>query len=832
MERIAVFAIALLAGGNSWAAEEGGPESGEKLFAFLDKYCLECHDDIVQKGERRFDLLHFPITDAGELIEVQDIIDQLNLGEMPPRKAKRHPSSEERAEAIGGFTEAVAEVRESLASTGGQTVLRRLNRREYLNTLEDLLGRDLTSFDPTTQFPRDRMVEHMDNIGDTLVTSGYLLDQYLDAADAVVEKALEPTGKPEVRSWHFTENFKQGQELSYSHGKVYQYRYLCVYEVPNTVNHEGGYAAIEDFQEGVHADGIYEVQVLAHSMHRDTPYDPAIFRMDFSQPFRLGVVPGEKAMGTLHHPQPIEPQLAEVTVRDGKPQWYTMRVWLEKNQTPRFIFPNGMANCRQAFGRIARDYKDQWPKKDPYTGGIVEARRIVLQHGKMPHIRIHEVKVKGPFYESWPPESQRLLFGEGGFSEVRTREILANFADRAYRRPVTDEEVERLLAVVQARKEQGRSPREAVKDGIKAALVSPSFLYLAEPSEAEEEPALDAHDLASRLSYFLWSTMPDSELRELADDRTLLEPKVLRGQLDRMLKDERSDEFIAGFLDSWLNLRSLGDMPPDRSAFVDYYAKDFPVAMKEETRLFTRHLIEKNGPITDYLDSDYTFANAALARHYRLDVEFPPEKAHEFRRVSFAGQPARGGLLGMGSVLTVTANGIETSPVIRGVWLLENILGTPPPPPPDDVPPIDPDIRGATSIRDQLTKHREQETCFDCHQKIDPPGFALENFDPIGGWRTHYPAGKKQGPKIDASGEFSNGDTFAGVTEFRKRLLDRKDLFARMLTERLLTYATGRRIEVLDRPEVDRITEAVSEDEYGMRTLLEEVVMSSVFRSR
>ena len=219
------------------------------------------------------------------------------------------------------FSNSVEQVHQQLASTGGQTVLRRLNQREYINTLEDLFSRNLQSFDPTSKFPRDRTVEHMDNIGDALVTSGYLLDQYLEAADAVVEKALEPVQKPEVKSWQFKGNFYQGQELSYSHKKVFNYRYLCVYEVPNTVNHEGGYAAISEFEDGVHADGLYEIQVLAHSMHRDTSYDPSIFEMDFSEPFRLGIVPGDITAGTMHHPQPIEPQLAEVTVADGKPQW-------------------------------------------------------------------------------------------------------------------------------------------------------------------------------------------------------------------------------------------------------------------------------------------------------------------------------------------------------------------------------------------------------------------------------------------------------------------------------------------------------------------------------
>lgn len=801
--------------------------------AFLKTYCVECHGAEKQKGDRRYDELSFPLADELGVIEIQDAIDQLNLGDMPPRKASKHPESAELAAAIDALTQQVELAQEKLAGAGGQTVLRRLNRREYLNTVGDLFGMPMDTFDPTTKFPRDQTVEHMDNLGDALVTSGYLLDQYLEAADKIVERALGMTKQPEEKNWHFQGKFDQGQELRYSHGKVYDFRYLCVYEVPNTVNHEGGYAAISQFEEGVPADGLYEVKVLAHSLNRDTPYDPKIFGMDFREPFRLGIVPGDKRAGTMHHPQPIEPQLAEVTVKDGEPEWYTMQVWLEKGQSPRFIFPNGMQNCRQAFAKIAREYKGHWPKDDPFNGSIVEARRIVLQHGKMPHIRMHEVKVRGPLYEAWPPAHQERIFGKEGFSEKRTREILHQFADRAYRRPATEEEVDHLMQVVAARKAEGHSPRQAAKDALKAVLCSPAFLYLTEPGQGKSDEArLGAHDLAARLSYFLWSTMPDGELRAKADSSELLKADVLAAQLDRMLKSPKASEFREGFLDAWLNLRSLGDMPPDRDTFGVYYAKGLQTAMKQETQLFLQHLMESNGPITDFLDSDYTFVNKPLANHYRLPIEeFAPEKAHEFRRVSLEKDPRRGGLLGMGSVLTVTANGIETSPVVRGVWLLENILGTPPPKPPDDVPAIDPDVRGTTTIRDRLTKHRESATCYDCHMKIDPPGFALENFDPIGGWRTHYPAGRKQGPKIDSSGELASGEPFAGVDEFKKLMLDRRDLFARMLTERLLTYAIGRRVEALDRPEVDRIVEKVAESGYGMRTLMEEVVASPIFQS-
>jgi hypothetical protein len=220
-----------------------------------------------------------------------------------------------------------------------------------------------------------------------------------------------------------------------------------------------------------------------------------------------------------------------------------MKVWLEKGQTPRFIFPNGMQNCRQAFGRLAKQYKDHWPKDDPYTGGIVEARRIVLQHGKMPHIRMHEVKVHGPLYDQWPPASQRLVFGKDGFKEANSRKILKQFADRAYRRPASESEVDRLMKIVQTRKAAGHSPRQAVLDGIKATLSSPSFLYLSEPGAEHENRHLGAHDLASRLAYFLWSTTPDEQLRRLADRGDILKPNVLLAQLNRLLDDPRAEAF-------------------------------------------------------------------------------------------------------------------------------------------------------------------------------------------------------------------------------------------------------------------------------------------------
>jgi hypothetical protein len=792
---------------------------------FLKDYCIECHGAEKQKGERRFDQLALPAQTTEHVIDLQDIIDQLNLGDMPPKKSKQ-PTEEERNRLVSALTQAVTEARAKLRSTGGQTVLRRLNKREYLNTVGDLFALDMRLFDPTTKFPRDQMAEHMDNLGDVLQTSGYLLAQYLDAADQVVERAFSAKEKPKEKTWRFADNFRPQQEHTFPHGKVYNNRFLCVYEVPDTENHEGGYGYIHEFKQGVPVDGNYEIRVKAQAMHREHPYDPQIFKRDTAQPFRLGIVPGDVNAGPLHHPQPIEPQLAEVTLKDGEPEWHTLRVPLNAGQTPRFIFPNGMANSRRAFGSLARQYKDQWPKHELKDLGIFQARRVVLQYGQMPHIRIHEIEIRGPILEQWPPATQQSVLGEVAFAPEHTRVLLKRFADRAYRRSATEDEVNRLMQVVDTRMQAGHTPFTAFKDGLKAVLCSPAFLYLADPNEEDEN--LSAHAFASRLSYFLWSTMPDDELRTLADRGDLLKDDVKLAQTRRLLASPRSNAFVEGFLDAWLNLRSLGDMPPDRDAFARFYADGLKPAMKRETQLFMRHLLDENESLTRFIDADFTFVNQSLANLYHMGPISSPETAHEFRKVTLTDR-RRGGLLGQGSVLTVSANGIETSPVVRGIWLLENILGSPPPPPPDNVPPIDPDIRGAKSIRDILTKHRENAGCLECHQKIDPLGFALENFDPIGQWRTHYPQGKKQGPKIDPAGELPDGKSFTNIVGLKQILLTRQDQFAKMLTEKLLSYACGRRIEGLDRPQVDAILAAVATEKHGLRSLIEQVVLSDLF---
>jgi hypothetical protein len=322
--------------------------------------------------------------------------------------------------------------------------------------------------------------------------------------------------------------------------------------------------------------------------------------------------------------------------------------------------------------------------------------------------------------------------------------------------------------------------------------------------------------------------MPDQQLLDLAARGALHDREILAGQARRMLANPRSAGFLDGFLDSWLALRDLGSMPPDRGKFGVYYRYDLQASMRQETRLFTRYLLDNNLSIANFLDSDFTFVDAPLARHYGL---VPPPGAG-FAKVPLSDR-RRGGLLGQASVLTVTANGIDTSPVVRGIWLLENILGTPPSPPPLDVPPLEPDVRGATTIREQLEKHRSVATCYECHRKIDPPGFALENFDAIGAWRDHYEgASDGKARLVDPTGQLPDGRAFADVAGLKTLLATRLDQFAHCLTEKLLAYSMGRTLAAADRPQVAHIVAEARARGYGLRDLVLLVVQSAPFQSR
>ncbi len=442
-------------------------------------------------------------------------------------------------------------------------------------------------------------------------------------------------------------------------------------------------------------------------------------------------------------------------------------------------------------------------------------------------MRIHWMEIHGPETGRETPEWLP-IFDDGSNLDITLsdiEQIIADFAFKAFRRPSIPSEVERYRDFYQERRESGDDVVNALKTVFKAMLSSPNFLYVETP--LDEPDGRKPFTIASRLSYFLWSSMPDEALLDAASHDRLDDPKSIAAQALRMLQDSKARAFSKHFTDSWLRLNELGSMPPDLKKFSQYHDRDLEPLMKEETRLFFEDILHNNRSIENFIDSDFTYVNRYLADLYGIKGV----SSDSFSRVRLPADSPRGGVLGQASVLTVTSNGVETSPVMRGIWVLENILGTPPAPPPPDVEPLEPDIRGATTIREQLAKHRKVETCADCHRKIDPIGFALESFDPIGSYRSKYHDDRGRSySNVDTSGTLANGEKFADVTEMKRLLLDRKNQFARCLVEKMLIYALGRELHFSDRPVVDRIVSELAERNYGLKDLVELIVTSEAFR--
>jgi len=462
------------------------------------------------------------------------------------------------------------------------------------------------------------------------------------------------------------------------------------------------------------------------------------------------------------------------------------------------------------------------------------------------------IEVEGPLMDSWPPAGHRAIFADlpqapdpqrKGRLEVISSNpkadalrILREFTRRAFRRTVTDEDVRPFVARVEAKMAEGHSFERAMRAGLKAVLISPEFLFL-----RERPGKLDGFALASRLSYFLWSSMPDQELLDLAARGELTKGDVLRKQVERLLKDPKASAFTQTFVGQWLNLRAIDDTVPDPALYPEY-DDDLKSSMAKEPYLFFDEVLKDDLSLTNFVSSPFSMINGPLAKLYGV----PGIDGRDFGKVALPPDCHRGGVLTMAAILKVTANGTNTSPVIRGAWVLERILGTPPPKPPVDVEAVEPDIRGATTIRQQLAKHRSRPECAGCHARIDPPGFALENFDVMGNWRENYRSvgkgepvnipgrwvGYKKGPAVDPADALPDGRKFKSIDEYKQLLLTNPDGLARALSEKLLTYATGGAPSRSDGPEVDAIVRAAREKKYGLRSLIHEIVQSRLFQTK
>jgi mono/diheme cytochrome c family protein len=806
-----------------------GADQRADVKQFLKQHCVKCHGPANQKADRRVDDLPFEFDNDDDLGQWQDILDQLNLGDMPPASEPR-PDAEQLKSVIATLSNEIRQAHATARDNHSETILRRLNRREYLNTIRDLFGFDMTMFDPTIGFPEDATEEGLDNQGETLVTSSYLLENYLSAAEKIIDKAIVDGPRPKPQRIKMRPPFDRTTNAH--SGWVTQERRKTreFQSIFQGTKERFGYRPLDDIVEGVPADGFYKIRIRACGRYREHDYPLDLIGTDPEEPIRLALVSGSQEFGTLHLRQSIEKTLAVFDLPDDEPQWQERTIWLDKGFQPRMTYQNGPYFFKVLPNIIHRKFPEKFPIKLVFSNWWE-----VCQNIKTPQIRVHEVELEGPFYDQWPPASHEAIFGERSFEANQIPEILKRFATRAFRRPVRKEELETILELVDSRQALGEPPLEALKAGLIATLCSPGFLYF-EDSAKTDTNLLDSYSIASRLSYFLWSTMPDQTLLDLAAKGQLTDPDVVVAQTRRMLKDEKAHAFASDFSDRWLTLYKLGEMPPDNRKFEHYFVGELESAMRTETHLFFKHVLDQNLDIGNFLESDFTFINRPLARHYDFDLElFEQQFQTQSPSRGFVKFPldnqARGGLFGQASVLTVTANGIDTSPVIRGVWVLDNILGASTPPPPEGVEPLEPDTRGSVSIRDQLQKHRNVATCAECHKKIDPLGFALESFDAIGGERSHYVSRRKR-LKIDTSGKLPDGQEFSGIAQLKTILSDRKPQFARCLTEKMLSYAIGRRLTIRDRPVVDDVVNSLDENQAGLKDLVLKIVQSETFLSR
>ncbi|MBI3858340.1 MAG: DUF1592 domain-containing protein [Planctomycetes bacterium] len=796
MSRVAALLIALLFQEKPPPADPASFET--RIRPLLVAHCYGCHSDRAEKlkGDLRLDRLAPDFVAEPARKQWLSVLERTASGEMPPKGKPRPAEAEVRtlSEWIRAGNETAQAARRAAQ---GRVVYRRLNRVEYENTLRDLLGVEIELKD---LLPPDTSAHGFDNVGDALHVSSFLLERYLEAAETALGVAIANGPPPPLIKKRYS--LKDSHQVKTTTESVYR-------KIDDTVVMFSSSAWNSIVLYGFYPPdrGRYRFRISTSAVQSEGK--PVVYRIDAGS-MQMGGRPNH--LVNYFDAPAGEPAVIEFTDT------------LEARSTIR-IHPYGLAGAQQ----VNKVGADAW------TG---------------PGLAVQWVEVEGPLSDPWPPASHTRLFGDlpqakvaGNRLEVVSKDplsdaarILRGLARRAFRREVSDADIEPYLDLVRRTLDQNRTFEQAVRVGLGALLVSPELLFL-----REKPGPLDDFALAARLSYFLWSSTPDEELLSLAGQGKLRQAEALRGQVERLLKDPKASAFVENFIGQWLALRDIDFTEPSHILYPEY-DEMLKVSMVRETQLFFAELLKSDLGVSNLIASDFSMLNGRLARHYGI----PGVEGWEFRKTPLPPESHRGGVLTMASVLKVTANGTSTSPVLRGAWVLERILGTTPPRPPADVPAVEPDIRGATTIREQLAKHRQTPACAGCHAKIDPPGFALESFDVIGGWRENYrTTGRGQpvtlegrrmpylkGPKVDPSDALPDGRPFKDIDELKQLLLKDPEAIVRALTVKLVTYGTGGAPEAADRAGIDAVVARTRDRNYGLRTLVHEIVQSRLFRDK
>jgi hypothetical protein len=775
------------------------PAAAQDFRPVLNRYCVTCHNERLKTANLALDAMD-PANVAGDAAAWEKVVRKLRSGTMPPADRPRPDAST--YSALASSLETALERAEAAHPNPGGPLLHRLNRAEYANAVRDVLALDV---DASALLPPDDSASGFDNIADVLGVSPALMERYLAAADEVSALAVgDPAIGPSARTYHVRGDQSQSDHVD---------------GLP--LGTRGGLLV----RPTLPLDGEYVIKVKLLQTNLGS-----IRGLEYPQQLEIAVD------GARVHLVPI-----------GGPADFAI---LPENATEIADAIEARLTARvqaQAGPRaIAATFLQKTPAQGGYrTQAFARSNVDATDHLGLPHIE--SLTITGPFKAtgSGDTPSRRRVFVCRPMEAVTGRaaravsprapsrdetscaaRIISTVARRAYRRPVTTADMTRLMVLYESGRRDG-SFETGVQFALRGILASAKFVFRAERDPASLTPGavyrIGDLELASRLSFFLWSSVPDDELLRVASQGRLKDPVVLDAQVHRMLADEKSRALVTNFAAQWLYLRNLKSAAPDQHEFPDF-DDNLRQAFQRETELFVDSVIREDRNVVDLMTADYTFVNERLARHYGM----PRIYGSQFRRVSI-GDDARRGLLGKGSILLVTSHAGRTSPVVRGKWILDNLLGTPPPPPPPDVPALDEassPLR-SQSVRERLESHRANPGCATCHKVIDPLGFALENFDAVGAWRTH-----DAGALIDASGQLADGTKVDGVVALRQAIVKQPEMFVRALTEKLLTYALGRGLSHHDYPVVRTIVRDAAGRDYRFSTLILGIVRSVPFQTR
>jgi len=760
----------------------------------INQYCIACHNDRLKSGGMTLTALN--LDDPHQSAEIgEKVIRKLRGGLMPPAGAKR-PDGRAAAEFVSWLENRIDTA--ATESTPGRVALRRLNRREYGYAIRDLLGLNI---DARAWLPDDNVKGNFDNNAAVLQVSPNFINQYVYAARAV---ALEAIGNPkalaETTTYGDVANMVISLPPSGAPGTGRQQHHI----EGMPFGTRGGFIVEHNFP----ADGEYELTIGDMALAREVPrmeFENTVIALLDGQEFYRTTIGGEEEHKAID--QTLDPAVERIN-----------------NRLRKIKFHASAGQHKLGITFVHRSFAESDER----------VRTIALEGGQERIQAAHALQIRGPLTVtgmSGSPSRSKIFVCEPKAPREEAacaNKIVENLARRAFRRPVTAEDINPLMAFYKTGYVTGGFDG-GVRDALSAILASPHFLYRVESGVGTSATrTLSDLELASRLSFFLWSSIPDDELVKLATESRLSKPDVLAAQVSRMLADPRAESLSDDFAFQWLHLSKLDEITPDRGQFPHASGLLDPRALfKEELRLFVDSVLRSDQSVFNLLTADYTFLNERVAMLYGIETV----KGSHFRRVALD-NPARRGLLGKGAILMMTAYPNRTSPVLRGAWILDRLLGTPPSDPPLEVPSLPENKRGqpAKTLRARLEQHREKATCFACHGVMDPLGFALENFNAVGQYRVNDP--DTQTP-IEAAGQLPDGTAINGPDDLRKALVDRPDhQFVQALTENLMTYALGRSLDYHDMPTVRRIVREAAKDDYRFKSIVLGVVSSDAFRKR